>query len=65
MKPTKDELRAVAERLRRHNRWRRGVGEFAWTGKPPKAEMPESGKSLGELIDKAVELLERMAEDGR
>mgnify|MGYP007070243206 CR=1 FL=1 len=51
----------AAEILRDFNNWRRGAGEYAWTGKPP---APENAKprftpsEIGRAIDLAIERLE-------
>ena len=48
----------IARNLAEFNRWRRGRGKYAWNADPIKnVNLPFSPTELGEIIDRAVELL--------
>lgn len=57
--------KALAARLRRYNRWRRGEGEYAHVGDPANYRpfpVPENPKDLGRLFDEAADFLEAVEE---
>lgn len=50
----------VVECLKKHERWRKGLGEYRWTGNPEKeAPMPFCAVALSIVIESAIDMVER------
>lgn len=50
----------VVECLKKYERWRKGIGEYKWTGNPEKeVPMPFCAVALSIVIESAIGMVER------